>query len=140
AKMVRTQLLQPLAHQFGMSTELLQIADGKITSYDGVLSTTVAEALDGKELWATAQCRPLHAPDDLVGVEHDGLVVVRVVQGGGALGVRVGVVGEAEAEHAGGAAGQAPGAAAGYVTELPTARRRRTPWGRSLDRPSVRFF
>ncbi len=41
-----------------MSTELLQIADGKITSYDGVLSTTVAEALEGKELWATAQCRP----------------------------------------------------------------------------------
>ncbi|OII66475.1 MULTISPECIES: xanthine dehydrogenase family protein molybdopterin-binding subunit [unclassified Streptomyces] len=58
AKMVRTQLLQPLAHTFGMSTELLQIADGKITSYDGVLSTTVAEALEGKELWATAQCRP----------------------------------------------------------------------------------
>jgi CO/xanthine dehydrogenase Mo-binding subunit len=58
AKMVRTQLLQPLAAKFGMSTELLQITDGKITSYDGVLSTTVAEALDGKELWATAQCRP----------------------------------------------------------------------------------
>ena len=58
AKMVRTQLLQPLAANFGMSTELLEIADGKITSYDGVLSTTVAEALHGKELWATAQCRP----------------------------------------------------------------------------------
>ncbi|MFJ8694140.1 xanthine dehydrogenase family protein molybdopterin-binding subunit [Streptomyces roseolilacinus] len=58
AKMVRTQLLQPLAHKFGMSTELLQITDGRITSYDGVLSTTVAEALEGKELWATAQCRP----------------------------------------------------------------------------------
>ncbi|MFC5722732.1 xanthine dehydrogenase family protein molybdopterin-binding subunit [Streptomyces gamaensis] len=58
ARMVRTQLLQPLAHQFGMSTELLTIADGKITSYDGVLSTTVEEALEGKELWATAQCRP----------------------------------------------------------------------------------
>ncbi|CAM5557953.1 Oxidoreductase OS=Streptomyces antimycoticus OX=68175 GN=SSPO_060980 PE=4 SV=1 [Streptomyces antimycoticus] len=58
AKMVRTQLLQPLAHTFGMSTELLSIADGKITSYDGVLSTTVEEALEGKELWATAQCRP----------------------------------------------------------------------------------
>lgn len=58
ARMVRTQLLQPLAAQFGMSTELLTIADGKITSYDGVLSTTVGEALDGKELWATAQCRP----------------------------------------------------------------------------------
>ncbi|MQY15769.1 putative xanthine dehydrogenase subunit D [Streptomyces sp. RB5] len=58
AKMVRTQLLQPLAQKFGMSTELLTIADGKITSYDGVLSTTVAEALGGKELWATAQCRP----------------------------------------------------------------------------------
>ncbi|MFD7918453.1 xanthine dehydrogenase family protein molybdopterin-binding subunit [Streptomyces sp. NPDC059740] len=58
AKMVRTQLLQPLAHKFGMSTELLQINDGRITSYDGVLSTTVDEALDGKELWATAQCRP----------------------------------------------------------------------------------
>jgi CO/xanthine dehydrogenase Mo-binding subunit len=58
AKMVRTQLLQPLAAKFGMSVELLTIADGKITSYDGVLSTTVAEALDGKELWATAQCRP----------------------------------------------------------------------------------
>ncbi|MFE1576986.1 xanthine dehydrogenase family protein molybdopterin-binding subunit [Streptomyces fradiae] len=58
AKMVRTQLLQPLAHKFGMSTELLQIADGRITSYDGVLSTTVAEELAGKELWATAQCRP----------------------------------------------------------------------------------
>ncbi|MDK1473810.1 molybdopterin-dependent oxidoreductase [Streptomyces sp. 549] len=58
AKMVRTQLLQPLAAKFGMSAELLSIADGKITSYDGVLSTTVAEALDGKELWATAQCRP----------------------------------------------------------------------------------
>jgi CO/xanthine dehydrogenase Mo-binding subunit len=58
AKMVRTQLLQPLAHKFGMSTEPLQITDGKITSYDGVLSTTVTEALDGKELWATAQCRP----------------------------------------------------------------------------------
>lgn len=58
AKMVRTQLLQPLAHKFGMSTELLSIADGKITSYDGVLSTPVHEALEGKELWATAQCRP----------------------------------------------------------------------------------
>ncbi|MEV6106956.1 xanthine dehydrogenase family protein molybdopterin-binding subunit [Streptomyces sp. NPDC051940] len=58
AKMVRTQLLQPLAQKFGMSTELLTIADGKITSYDGVLSTTVDEALGGKELWATAQCRP----------------------------------------------------------------------------------
>jgi CO/xanthine dehydrogenase Mo-binding subunit len=58
AKMVRTQLLQPLAANFGMSAELLTIADGKITSYDGVLSTTVAEALEGKELWATAQCRP----------------------------------------------------------------------------------
>ncbi len=58
AKMVRTQLLQPLASKFGMSPELLTIADGKITSYDGVLSTTVAEALEGKELWATAQCRP----------------------------------------------------------------------------------
>ncbi|MGW0734204.1 xanthine dehydrogenase family protein molybdopterin-binding subunit [Streptomyces sp. NPDC002851] len=58
AKMVRTQLLQPLAAKFGMSTELLQITDGKITSYDGVLSTTVTEAMDGKELWATAQCRP----------------------------------------------------------------------------------
>src|SRR5207237_8688120 len=58
ARMVRTQLLQPLAATFGMSLELLTIADGKITSYDGVLSTTVAEALDGKELWATAQCRP----------------------------------------------------------------------------------
>ncbi len=58
AKMVRTQLLQPLAATFGMSVELLTISDGKITSYDGVLSTTVAEALDGKELWATAQCRP----------------------------------------------------------------------------------
>ncbi|MCT2591275.1 molybdopterin-dependent oxidoreductase [Streptomyces sp. N2-109] len=58
AKMVRTQLLQPLAAKFGMSTELLSIADGKITSYDGVLSTTVAETLEGKELWATAQCRP----------------------------------------------------------------------------------
>jgi CO/xanthine dehydrogenase Mo-binding subunit len=58
AKMVRTQLLQPLAATFGLSAELLTIADGKITSYDGVLSTTVAEALEGKELWATAQCRP----------------------------------------------------------------------------------
>jgi xanthine dehydrogenase D subunit len=58
AKMVRAQLLQPLAAKFGMSTELLDIADGKITSYDGVLSTTVAEELAGKELWATAQCRP----------------------------------------------------------------------------------
>jgi CO/xanthine dehydrogenase Mo-binding subunit len=58
AKMVRTQLLQPLAAKFGMSVELLTIADGKITSYDGVLSTTVAETLQGKELWATAQCRP----------------------------------------------------------------------------------
>jgi CO/xanthine dehydrogenase Mo-binding subunit len=58
AKMVRTQLLQPLAAKFGMSTELLTIADGKITSYDGVLSTTVVEALEDKELWATAQCRP----------------------------------------------------------------------------------
>ncbi|NEC12591.1 molybdopterin-dependent oxidoreductase [Streptomyces sp. SID8014] len=66
AKMVRTQLLQPLAHQFGMSTELLQITDGKITSYDGVLSTTVTEAMDGKELWATAQCRP-HPTEPLDG-------------------------------------------------------------------------
>ncbi|WP_430542741.1 xanthine dehydrogenase family protein molybdopterin-binding subunit [Streptomyces iconiensis] len=66
AKMVRTQLLQPLAAKFGMSTELLSIADGKITSYDGVLSTTVVEALEGKELWATAQCRP-HPTEPLDG-------------------------------------------------------------------------
>ncbi|WP_042173401.1 xanthine dehydrogenase family protein molybdopterin-binding subunit, partial [Streptomyces sp. NBRC 110035] len=58
AKMVRTQLLAPLAHKFGMSAELLQISDGRITSYDGVLSTPVADELVGKELWATAQCRP----------------------------------------------------------------------------------
>ncbi|KAB8161433.1 molybdopterin-dependent oxidoreductase [Streptomyces sp. 3MP-14] len=58
ARMVRTQLLQPLAANFGMSAELLSIEDGRITSYDGVLSTPVAEALEGKELWATAQCRP----------------------------------------------------------------------------------
>ncbi|MEU9300450.1 xanthine dehydrogenase family protein molybdopterin-binding subunit [Streptomyces sp. NPDC048269] len=58
AKMVRTQLLQPMAHKLGMSTELLQIADGRITSYDGAFSTTVTEAMEGKELWATAQCRP----------------------------------------------------------------------------------
>jgi CO/xanthine dehydrogenase Mo-binding subunit len=58
AKMVRTQLLQPLAANLGLTAELLTIADGRITSYDGVLSTTVAEALEGKELWATAQCRP----------------------------------------------------------------------------------
>jgi CO/xanthine dehydrogenase Mo-binding subunit len=64
AKMVRTQLLQPLAGKFGMSVELLTIADGKITSYDGVLSTTVEEELVGKELWATAQCRP-HPTDPL---------------------------------------------------------------------------
>lgn len=66
AKMVRTQLLQPLAANFGLSAELLSIADGKITSYDGVLSTTVAEALEGKELWATAQCRP-HPTEPLDG-------------------------------------------------------------------------
>lgn len=58
AKMVRTQLLQPMAHKLGMSTELLQITDGRITSYDGAFSMTVAEAIEGKELWATAQCRP----------------------------------------------------------------------------------
>ncbi|MFE6865367.1 xanthine dehydrogenase family protein molybdopterin-binding subunit [Kitasatospora sp. NPDC057692] len=58
ALMVRHQLLQPIAANFGMSAELLQIADGKITSYDGVLGMPVAEALEGKELWATAQCRP----------------------------------------------------------------------------------
>jgi CO/xanthine dehydrogenase Mo-binding subunit len=64
ARMVRTQLLQPLAGKFGMSPELLTIADGRITSYDGVLSTTVAEELAGRELWATAQCRP-HPTDRL---------------------------------------------------------------------------
>ncbi|KJK58130.1 xanthine dehydrogenase family protein molybdopterin-binding subunit [Saccharothrix sp. ST-888] len=58
ALMVRHQLLQPIAANFGMSVELLSIADGKITSYDGVLGMPVAEALEGKELWATAQCRP----------------------------------------------------------------------------------
>ncbi|BFV59057.1 molybdopterin-dependent oxidoreductase [Kitasatospora sp. CMC57] len=58
ALMVRHQLLQPIAANFGMSVELLTIADGKITSYDGVLGMPVTEALEGKELWATAQCRP----------------------------------------------------------------------------------
>lgn len=58
ALMVRHQLLQPIAADFGMSVELLSIADGKITSYDGVLGMPVTEALEGKELWATAQCRP----------------------------------------------------------------------------------
>lgn len=58
ALMVRHQLLQPIAANFGMSVELLSIADGKITSYDGVLGMPVGEALEGKELWATAQCRP----------------------------------------------------------------------------------
>ncbi|MGE7435247.1 xanthine dehydrogenase family protein molybdopterin-binding subunit [Kitasatospora sp. NPDC001175] len=58
ALMVRHQLLQPIAANFGMSVELLTIADGKITSYDGVLGMPVGEALEGKELWATAQCRP----------------------------------------------------------------------------------
>ncbi|WP_327067156.1 xanthine dehydrogenase family protein molybdopterin-binding subunit [Kitasatospora sp. NBC_01302] len=58
ALMVRHQLLAPIAADFGMSVELLSIADGKITSYDGVLGMPVEEALEGKELWATAQCRP----------------------------------------------------------------------------------
>ncbi|MFE0460973.1 xanthine dehydrogenase family protein molybdopterin-binding subunit [Kitasatospora sp. NPDC058965] len=58
ALMVRHQLLAPIAADFGMSVELLSIADGKITSYDGVLGMPVGEALEGKELWATAQCRP----------------------------------------------------------------------------------
>ncbi|MFI6446099.1 xanthine dehydrogenase family protein molybdopterin-binding subunit [Kitasatospora sp. NPDC050543] len=58
ALMVRHQLLQPIAANFGMSVELLSISDGKITSYDGVLGMPVGEALEGKELWATAQCRP----------------------------------------------------------------------------------
>ncbi|MFC1413352.1 xanthine dehydrogenase family protein molybdopterin-binding subunit [Streptacidiphilus sp. N1-12] len=58
ALMVRHQLLQPLAAQFGMSPELLTISDGKITSYDGVLGMPVLQALEGKDLWATAQCRP----------------------------------------------------------------------------------
>ncbi|MGW4646095.1 xanthine dehydrogenase family protein molybdopterin-binding subunit [Kitasatospora sp. NPDC004289] len=58
AVMVRHQLLQPIAANFGMSVELLTIADGKISSYDGVLGMPVTEALEGKELWATAQCRP----------------------------------------------------------------------------------
>src|SRR5262249_12583446 len=30
----------------------------KISSYDGVLGMPVGEALEGRELWATAQCRP----------------------------------------------------------------------------------
>ncbi|WP_329564558.1 xanthine dehydrogenase family protein molybdopterin-binding subunit [Kitasatospora sp. NBC_01266] len=58
ALMVRHQLLAPIAADFGMSVELLSIADGKITSYDGVLGMPITEALEGKELWATAQCRP----------------------------------------------------------------------------------
>ncbi|MFJ1705767.1 xanthine dehydrogenase family protein molybdopterin-binding subunit [Kitasatospora sp. NPDC088346] len=58
ALMVRHQMLQPIAANFGMSVELLTISDGKITSYDGVLGMPVGEALEGRELWATAQCRP----------------------------------------------------------------------------------
>ncbi|BAJ28684.1 MULTISPECIES: xanthine dehydrogenase family protein molybdopterin-binding subunit [Kitasatospora] len=58
ALMVRHQMLQPIAADFGMSVELLTITDGKITSYDGVLGMPVSEALEGRELWATAQCRP----------------------------------------------------------------------------------
>lgn len=58
ALMVRHQLLQPLAARFAMSPELLTIKDGRITSYDGVLGMPVLEALEGKDLWATAQCRP----------------------------------------------------------------------------------
>ncbi|MFG2823582.1 xanthine dehydrogenase family protein molybdopterin-binding subunit [Kitasatospora sp. NPDC048365] len=58
ALMVRHQMLQPIAADFGMSVELLTIADGKITSYDGVLGMPVSQALEGRELWATAQCRP----------------------------------------------------------------------------------
>jgi CO/xanthine dehydrogenase Mo-binding subunit len=58
ALMVRHQMLQPIAADFGMSVELLTISEGKITSYDGVLGMPVGEALEGRELWATAQCRP----------------------------------------------------------------------------------
>ncbi|NYI06243.1 xanthine dehydrogenase family protein molybdopterin-binding subunit [Allostreptomyces psammosilenae] len=58
ARMVRTQLLQPVAAEFGMSAELLAIQDGTIRSYDGLHSRPVAEVAAGKELWATAQCRP----------------------------------------------------------------------------------
>ncbi|MEV4558993.1 xanthine dehydrogenase family protein molybdopterin-binding subunit [Kitasatospora sp. NPDC049285] len=58
ALMVRHQMLQPIAADFGMSVELLTITDGKISSYDGVLGMPVSEALEGRELWATAQCRP----------------------------------------------------------------------------------
>ncbi|RKE19291.1 xanthine dehydrogenase family protein molybdopterin-binding subunit [Streptomyces sp. TLI_171] len=58
ALMVRHQMLQPIAADFGMSVELLTISEGKITSYDGVLGMPVSQALEGRELWATAQCRP----------------------------------------------------------------------------------
>ncbi len=66
---------------------------------------------------AVAAGRPLHAADDLVGVQHRGVVGPAVVLRVG-LGVRVGVVGEAEAQHPGGAAGQPPGVAARYVAQL----------------------
>jgi CO/xanthine dehydrogenase Mo-binding subunit len=77
AKMVRHQLLQPLAAQFGMSPELLTISDGKISSYDGVLGVPIEEALEGKELWATAQCRP-HPTEPLDGTTGQGDAFVSI--------------------------------------------------------------
>lgn len=57
-KMVRTQLLQPLALELGMSAELLSLRDGAVHSYDGRHTRPVADVLAGRDLWASAQYRP----------------------------------------------------------------------------------
>jgi hypothetical protein len=62
--------------------------------------------------------RVLHPADELVRVEDHRVVAADGVGAGFGVGVRVGVVGEAQAEHAGGAAGQPARAAAGDVAEF----------------------
>ena len=67
---VRNRLFAPLGERYGMSPELLQVRDGRVVSYDGIVDVPIEEVVAGQEVEETVTYRP--APTEPLGVEGQG--------------------------------------------------------------------
>lgn len=61
AKEIRAGLLGPIAARYGMTAALLDVRDGRIVSYDGLVDLPASVMTEGREIAATAgACRARH--------------------------------------------------------------------------------
>ncbi|MCF2532284.1 xanthine dehydrogenase family protein molybdopterin-binding subunit [Yinghuangia soli] len=61
AREIRAKLLAPIAARYGMTAALLDIRDGRIVSYDGLVDLPASVMTEGQEVAATAgACRARH--------------------------------------------------------------------------------